>query len=274
MNKNKQHQGHRYNDGKHRTDLIEPKALEEYVKVLTKGSIKYEDRNWEKGMDWSTCLASGLRHILAFMKGEDYDPETGLLHTAHAMCNMQFLTSYYYIYPQGDDRPKSWKRNYRIGLDVDDVLADFIGAYCKKFNKPAPTSWNFCYKMKKYLQDSPLEELRDFYLGLEPKVKSTDLTFDPVCYITARSIPSEITMEWLDMHGFPTLPVYSTGERSKVDVALEQKLDFFVDDSFKNFRELHNAGITCYLMDSTHNKHNDVGHFRINSLSDMNKIFN
>lgn len=96
--------GKRFNQGKTRYDLVPAFAQEQYAQVLTKGAEKYGDSNWRKGMRWSIILASLERHLAAIKKGEDYDEETGLYHSAHIMCNAGFLTEYYKIHPQGDDR--------------------------------------------------------------------------------------------------------------------------------------------------------------------------
>lgn len=42
----KEDKGLRYNNGKLRYDLLEPFALQELVRVFTKGAEKYEDNNW------------------------------------------------------------------------------------------------------------------------------------------------------------------------------------------------------------------------------------
>ncbi len=97
--------GLRLNAGKTRHDLAPAFAQEQYAKVLTAGSLKYAERNWELGMRWSKVISSLERHIQAIKRGEDFDLETGILHSAHVMCNAAFLTEYYKIYPEGDDRP-------------------------------------------------------------------------------------------------------------------------------------------------------------------------
>lgn len=97
-------EGLRFNKGKLRYDLVHPYAHEGLVKVLTFGSSKYEDRNWEKGMSWSSVIASMKRHIAEFEKGNDYDEESGLLHIDHIQCNAHFLSAYAKEYRQGDDR--------------------------------------------------------------------------------------------------------------------------------------------------------------------------
>lgn len=93
--------------GKLRYDLIPPRVIEDLTKVLTGGAQKYGDHNWSKngGMRWTRCYSSMMRHIQAWYGGEDTDPESGLSHLAHAMCNLSFLMEYERINQDGDDRP-------------------------------------------------------------------------------------------------------------------------------------------------------------------------
>ena len=96
----------RNNANKLRYDLIPAKANEEYAKVWTVGAAKYEPRNWEKGMPYTEVIASAMRHLEAIRLGEDIDPEDGLLHAAHLMCNAAMLTEFHYTHPEFDDRVK------------------------------------------------------------------------------------------------------------------------------------------------------------------------
>lgn len=266
----KKEKGLRFNQGKTRHDLVPSFAQEQYAKVLTKGAEKYAERNWEKGMEWSKVLASMKRHILAFERGEDYDPETGLLHMAHVMCNAGFLTEYYNIYPQGDDRPHKYLRGLKIGLDIDEVLADWVAHWTKHHGSETPENWNFDRNIKDKFDK--LKDDKDFWLSIPVKTNPNDIHFEPHCYITSRSIPKEWTEEWLDKNGFPTMPVYSVGfNESKIDVAKRSGIDIFVDDRFENFVELNNAGICTYLFDAPHNKRYDVGHKRIYSLKELDR---
>ena len=77
--------------GKNRLDLLPFAALEEVGKVLTFGAGKYAPHNWRKCDSQSRYLAAGLRHLFAWGRGEDTDPETGLSHVAHAACCCLFL---------------------------------------------------------------------------------------------------------------------------------------------------------------------------------------
>ena len=261
-------EGLRFNEGKTRHDLIPQFAQEQYAKVLTKGSEKYAERNWELGMKWSKVTASLKRHTAAFERGEDFDKETGLLHTAHIMCNAAFLTEYYKIYPQGDDRPHEYLNRSKIGLDIDEVLADWVGHWTKYHGQEVPESWNFDRNIVDKFDR--LKDDKDFWLSIPVKTKPSDIHFEPHCYITSRSIPIDWTIEWLDKNGFPTMPVYSIGfGESKVDVAKKSGIDIYVDDRYENFVELNNAGICTFLFDAPHNQRYEVGYKRIKSLTEL-----
>ena len=263
-----QDKGLRFNTGKTRHDLVPVFAQEQYARVLTKGSEKYAERNWELGMKWSKVIASMKRHIQAFESGEDYDKETGLLHTAHIMCNAGFLTEYYKIYPQGDDRPHKYLKTPKIGLDIDEVLADWVGHWTKYHGQEVPEAWNFDRNIGEKFDK--LKDDKEFWLSIPVKTNPCDIHFEPHCYITSRSIPKQWTEEWLDKNGFPTMPVLSVGlGESKIEVAKKSGIEIFVDDRYENFVELNNAGICTYLFDAPHNRRYDVGYKRIFSLNDI-----
>jgi len=83
--------GQKFDADKPRMDLLDSYALEQLSAVLAFGAQKYAPENWRKGISFNRLIAAALRHIFAFMRGEDNDPETGLPHPAHAMCCMMFL---------------------------------------------------------------------------------------------------------------------------------------------------------------------------------------
>lgn len=260
--------GLRFNAGKLRYDLVPAYAQDQYVRVLTAGARKYAERNWEKGMKWSNVLASMKRHIAAIERGEDRDPETGELHSAHVMCNAAFITEYYKIYPQGDDRPHTYLNPPRVGLDIDEVCASFTKAYCAKYELPIPDSWMFDPKIGKRFEEIAREHPA-FWDELEPHCDPKTLRFEPSAYITARAIGSDIE-GWLSRHGFPVAPVVrANGPEGKVAACREHKIDIFVDDHYDNFVALNRAGICCYLMDAPHNQRYEVGHKRLHSLAEL-----
>jgi hypothetical protein len=263
-------EGKRFNEGKQRWDLLHPIAQQGLVKVLTSGANKYGDKNWEKGMVWSKVIASLKRHLAAIERGEDYDLESGELHADHLQANTHFLSAYYSIYPQGDDRQHAYLNHPKIGLDIDEVICSWTKAWTEKFGYPIPQNWHFSYNNKDHFESFSSDELNEFYLNIPPLITSQDIPFEPHCYVTSRSVPVELTKQWIQSHGFPTRPVYSVGwNESKIDAIKASDCEVFVDDRFENFTELNKAGICTYLLSAPHNARYNVGHKRINSLKDL-----
>lgn len=97
--------GARFNAGKPDFSLIPMCTLEDEARVWEYGRAKYAAWNWTKGMAWSIPFACAMRHMAAWQRGEECDPESGLPHLAHAMCNLRMLTLYTQTYQVGDDRP-------------------------------------------------------------------------------------------------------------------------------------------------------------------------
>ena len=93
----------KFDAGKVDWTLVPFEALEGMAQVLEFGAKKYDRWNWTTGGGflWTRVLASCLRHLFAFMRGEDNDPESGLSHISHAQCNLLFLA--YYIRNKNKD---------------------------------------------------------------------------------------------------------------------------------------------------------------------------
>ncbi len=89
-----------------RFDLIPPRALEELAKHFGRGALKYADRNWELGVNWSLNFAAMQRHLWAWWDGENDDPETGSSHITAAMWHCAALLEYEVTHPELDDRPQ------------------------------------------------------------------------------------------------------------------------------------------------------------------------
>lgn len=96
--------GLRYNTGKLRWSLVSWKALEPMVRVLMFGAEKYDDHNWKKGLKYTEVCESMMRHLYAFMEGEDNDPESKLSHVGHILCNAMFLSYMSLFKKDFDDR--------------------------------------------------------------------------------------------------------------------------------------------------------------------------
>ena len=85
-------EGRKDDQGKARWDLVPWEDLERIVDVFSFGAKKYEPNNWKKVPDpHNRYFAAVMRHLTAWRKGEEIDPETGIPHLAHAGCSLLFL---------------------------------------------------------------------------------------------------------------------------------------------------------------------------------------
>lgn len=85
-------QGRKYDGGKLRYDLVPTLALEEVVKVITKGAEKYDDDNWKNVPEGRRrYYAASMRHTQEWKKGNPYDEEMGTHHIANAISNLMFI---------------------------------------------------------------------------------------------------------------------------------------------------------------------------------------
>ena len=102
--RDKQEQALRYNQGKLQWSLVDFDSLEGLVRVLEYGAAKYAPDNWKKGMPVTQVSESLMRHLFAFLRGEDVDPESGCRHLSHVMCNVMFLEYIMREKPHYDNR--------------------------------------------------------------------------------------------------------------------------------------------------------------------------
>jgi hypothetical protein len=61
-----------------------PEALSELGSVYGYGAQKYDPTNYRKGYKWSLSVNALYRHLMLWLNGESYDPESGKHHLAHA----------------------------------------------------------------------------------------------------------------------------------------------------------------------------------------------
>lgn len=78
-------------NGKLQWSLMPFEQLEDTVRVLMKGAEKYSRDNWKKCDDVNRYKDALMRHVTAYIKGEERDPDDNLPHLAHAICNCLFL---------------------------------------------------------------------------------------------------------------------------------------------------------------------------------------
>lgn len=93
-----------------RVELVPPQTIEGIAAVLSYGAKKYAANNWMRGISYMAIIAGILRHLYRFMRGQEYDIDTGLPELYHAMCGLTFLSYYAHgpnaeQYASFDDRP-------------------------------------------------------------------------------------------------------------------------------------------------------------------------
>lgn len=132
----------------------------------------------------------------------------------------------------------------RIGLDIDNCLADFWGAYCEYFDTAHNPRMLIDEVITKNVQQI-LSKDRDFWLGLKV-INMPD--FIPELYCTKRVNSKAWTKKWLEMNGFPIRPIYQMyyQQGNKADM-IKGKVDVFVDDSFSNVIKCQKSGLPALL---------------------------
>lgn len=102
----KENGGVKHDQEKIPLELLSSTWLMGVGRVLGFGAKKYAAHNWRKGLQQSRLLGAALRHIVAYLGGEDRDEETGLSHLYHASCCLMFTSELKETHPELDDR---WK---------------------------------------------------------------------------------------------------------------------------------------------------------------------
>lgn len=95
----------KHDNGKPCFHLLPMDAIAEVHRVLECGATKYAPNNWARGTNWLRYWNAAARHLFAWVKGDNVDPETGLSHVAHAVCCLLFILSYELRQIGEDDRP-------------------------------------------------------------------------------------------------------------------------------------------------------------------------
>lgn len=165
-----------------RFDLIPAGPMRQVARHYGVGAQKYEDRNWERGYDWSLSIGALERHLNAFKRGEDIDEETESPHLAAVVFHALALLEFAETHPELDDRPTtvaarkmveeaviSWRSvihipsvELRMQGVSEDTLSLFFGAKAVKASKGTHSltiertepQWTVGQKLKK--EDYPL----------------------------------------------------------------------------------------------------------------------
>lgn len=92
---------------------------EAYVRVAEFGARKYQPWNWSKGLNRIQILGSLLRHAFAYLRGEDRDSDSGLLHTDHILWNAVTLVHNVHWNLEDGRRPEP-PRDYKRSPSPDE----------------------------------------------------------------------------------------------------------------------------------------------------------
>lgn len=74
-------------------NLLGREVCELEASVWTAGAEKYSPGNWLKGQSTTKAAGSLLRHLTAYLAGEDNDPESGLPHIGHVITSAKILAN-------------------------------------------------------------------------------------------------------------------------------------------------------------------------------------
>ena len=107
---------------KSRPDLLPPLALLEAGIVMSMNEEKHPNQRW-KTMTSEEHIGAILRHILAWISGNRFDPETGKSHLVHAMCRSAMAAEQEMCPP---DTLESTTLNHPVSTlySIDNLLAE------------------------------------------------------------------------------------------------------------------------------------------------------
>lgn len=92
---------------KGRYDLVSPYAIRRLAVVCAKGAVKYDDRNWEKGMQLHRYIDSAKRHLDQYLMGQTDEDHLGhALWNIHALIHTEEMISRGILPTTLDDIPK------------------------------------------------------------------------------------------------------------------------------------------------------------------------
>ena len=169
-----------------------------------------------------------------------------------------------------------------IGIDIDDTISDTTEVMfncCQKFiaedlkrepvvNEEAKYTHHFIEVIHGLSKEETEEFFRKYYEyivdSVIPKtcsveyIKKLKEEGNKIVLITARFQIKEFdviesTKKWLKKYDIPYDGAIFNAE-SKVEAAKREKIDVFIDDSYKNCQDMASSGIKAFLMDSRGNR--------------------
>ena len=103
--------GIKHDSNKPRLSLVPKEAFWGMAQALTFGANKYAADNFKEGIEYRRLADAVLRHLTAWVDGENNDPESGLSHLDHALASLAMLKYMEINRPDMDDRYKKGANN-------------------------------------------------------------------------------------------------------------------------------------------------------------------
>lgn len=118
--------GTKYDSEKAPLHMVPEEGIIGAAEAFGYGAKKYERFNYKKGIEYTRITDSLRRHTLAFLNGEDIDPESGLHHTKCILANAHMLEFMRVRRPEMDDR---YKEPDAIAKMTNEMIEDVFSAY-------------------------------------------------------------------------------------------------------------------------------------------------
>lgn len=134
---------------------------------------------------------------------------------------------------------------FKIALDVDDVLAQFYPAMCKRFgvNVKQTNIWDPTGPASVVAQNFHIIQYNKmFWLNLEKESLPEDIDFEVSCYITSSPpIMKSARQQWLEQHDFPPAPLIMSS--NKAQEMRVRGVDVLVDDKPDTIKSVRASGL-------------------------------
>lgn len=177
-----------------------------------------------------------------------------------------------------------------IGIDIDDTISDTYAVlfpYAEKYTaEELKRNIEFSGKeLKTHLyvetfhnwsEEEAKNFWRKYYQEIMEKVRPKVLAKEVIeklkeegkhIYLITARFPSEefdieeLTRKWLGNYGIMYDELIMNAQ-NKVEIAIEKKIDIFIDDSYKNCSTVANSGIKTYMMDFIINNNLGEGNYK------------
>jgi hypothetical protein len=101
--------GVKFDSGLPAFDLVPHEPMMALAQLYADGAVKYQPRNWEKGMRWGRVFAAACRHLWKWWGGEQFDIDSKTGKKTHHLIAVLWNINTLYVYETRglgrDDRP-------------------------------------------------------------------------------------------------------------------------------------------------------------------------